>query len=201
MTLRNTKNITWPCPLKLLRGLRRMAQVPVSMKTTFFSHQAKVNTGEDKRFFAMSQIRHIQGTCFFVPKDLIDDLLVDFNNTIEECLNDEFIGSDEKIFDLTYEKAPDRYHLIECGWREYFNIFKPNDPAKKNKVLLDLGHHQGQGLRRLIDELGVNDEWEVHSFEPNPLLVAHLSLENTLFSVDVNIHDSAVWTKDGEAVF
>jgi hypothetical protein len=72
----------------------------------------------------MSQIRHIQGTAFFAPSHLIDDLLIEFNNTINECIDSRYIGSDEKIFDLTYVKNKEKYHFVKCTWREYYNIFK-----------------------------------------------------------------------------
>ena len=169
-------------------------------KITFFSHTPDF-TVENNEFHSLSQIRNIQGTAFIVPKTKLDEFVKAFKETVDECIEDGYIGSDEKVLDITYLKSKENYKLIHCSWREYFDILKRKDPVKKNKVLLDLGYHQGQGLRRLIDELGVNDEWEVHSFEPNPLLVAQLSLENTLSPIDVNIYDSAVWVHDGESNF
>jgi hypothetical protein len=111
----NYKNITYP-------SLDKINNLDIG-KTTFFSHHSDFEIG-NKEFHAMSQIRHIQGTAFFVPKESLDDLLYSFNETINECIDNNFIGSDEKIFDLTYVKNKSKYQLIQCTWREYFNLFK-----------------------------------------------------------------------------
>lgn len=111
----NYKNVIYP-------SLEKINKIDTD-KIIFFSHNDDFNI-ENKEFYAMSQIRNIQGTAFFVPKTKIDKLLFDFNETINECINNKFIGSDEKIFDLTYIKDKSKYHLIKCTWREYFNLFK-----------------------------------------------------------------------------
>lgn len=92
-------------------------------KPIFFSHRKEFDI-EDNEFHALSQIRYIQGTAFFIPIIKIDELFFEFNVTIEESINSGFIGSDEKIFDLTYVKNKNKYTLIESTWREYFNIMK-----------------------------------------------------------------------------
>ena len=43
--------------------------------------------------------------------------------TIHTSLNAGYIGSDEKMFDITYLRNTDRYNLIQCSWREYFKFF------------------------------------------------------------------------------
>lgn len=111
----NYKNITYP-------SLEKINDLDEN-KTTFFSHNGDFNI-HDNEFHAMSQIRHIQGTAFFVPKNKVDKLLNDFHETINECIDNKFIGSDEKIFDLTYVKDKSQYQLVQCTWREYFNLFK-----------------------------------------------------------------------------
>jgi hypothetical protein len=92
-------------------------------KITFFSHNESFDV-PDKEFHSLSQIRNIQGTAFFVPSHLIDFLIKEFCETIDNSLQDNYIGSDEKIFDITYIKNKHMYTLIKCTWREYFNIFK-----------------------------------------------------------------------------
>lgn len=92
-------------------------------KVTFFSHTSDFEI-ENKEYHAMSQTRYIQGTAFFVPSHLIDSLILEFNKVIEDCLDNCYIGSDEKIFDLLYVKDKSKYHFIKCSWREYFDIFK-----------------------------------------------------------------------------
>ena len=39
-------------------------------------------------------------------------------------INQGYIGSDEKVFDLTYIRNKERYHFVKCTWREYYQIFK-----------------------------------------------------------------------------
>jgi hypothetical protein len=90
-------------------------------KITFFSHNQDFGV-DDNQFHSLSQIRNIQGTSFVVPSHLIDDFTLRVNETIEESILGEYIGSDEKIFDITYVKDKSKYSLIKCTWREYFNI-------------------------------------------------------------------------------
>ena len=52
---------------------------------------------------------------------MIDLYMNEINKTIKYCLDNKFIGSDEKIFDLTYLRDPDKFQLIKQGWREYYN--------------------------------------------------------------------------------
>ena len=111
----NYQNVEWP-------NLSKVNELD-NNKVTFFSHSQDFNI-DNKEYHAMSQIRHIQGTTFFAPSHLIDDLLIEFNNTINECIDSRYIGSDEKIFDLTYIKNKEKYHFVKCTWREYYQIFK-----------------------------------------------------------------------------
>ena len=92
-------------------------------KITFFSHNQHF-TVPDKQFHSLSQIRNIQGTAFFLPSNLIDDLTNLVIETIDESIDSGYIGSDEKIFDICYTKKEDLFHLVKCSWREYFDIFK-----------------------------------------------------------------------------
>ena len=72
---------------------------------------------------ALSQMRYIHGTSFIVPNSQLDDLIDEVEYTIDDSLKKNYIGSDEKMFDITYLRNPDRYHLIKCSWREYFPFF------------------------------------------------------------------------------
>jgi len=107
------KNKKWPNILKV-KSLD-------PNKITFFSHNEDF-TIPNKEYHSLSQIRHIQGTAFLLPSHLIDNLLDLVVNTIEESINDGYIGSDEKIFDICYSKQKDLFHLIKSDWREYFDI-------------------------------------------------------------------------------
>ena len=166
-------------------------------KIVFFSH-SKDFTIEDNEFHSLSQIRHIQGTCFFVPKERLDKFVTTFKETVEECIKNGFIGSDEKVLDITYLKDKEDSKLIHCTWREYFNIFK-TDSEKKN-VFLDLGTHDCQGLHQFSSSiLPIDETWEVHTFEPNSLLHPVKCIEQ--FGFDVTTHLKAVWVKNGTSVF
>lgn len=104
---------TWPS-LDKVNGLDNSG-------ITFFSHNDRIEI-RDREYHALSQIRNIQGTAFIVPAGLVDGLVVDFERTVDECLDAGYIGSDEKILDIMYCKDPDRYGLIKCTWRTYFGI-------------------------------------------------------------------------------
>jgi hypothetical protein len=103
-------------------------------KITFFSHNADFDVN-DKQFHSLSQIRHIQGTAFLVPSHKIEYLTNEVIKTIDESIVGEYIGSDEKIFDIAYVRDKNSYHLIKCTWREYFDILK-NPPVRLDKTKL-----------------------------------------------------------------
>jgi hypothetical protein len=90
-------------------------------KITFFSHNINFDIN-DKEFHSLSQIRNIQGTCFLLPNHLIDKFTELVLTTIDECLENGYIGSDEKIFDICYIKDRNMFNLIKSTWREYFDV-------------------------------------------------------------------------------
>jgi len=92
-------------------------------KITFFSHNENFNV-TNNQFHSLSQIRNIQGTAFLAPSHLVDWLTGEIIKTIDESIELEYIGSDEKIFDITYVKDRSKYDLIKCSWREYYDIMK-----------------------------------------------------------------------------
>jgi FkbM family methyltransferase len=167
-------------------------------KIVFFSHSKDFKV-DDKEYHSLSQIRHIQGTCFFVPKNRIDKFYLDFRETVDECLSEGYIGSDEKVLDITYLKEKEIYSLVQCTWREYFNIFKKGENYKKN-VFIDLGSHNCQGLDYFINHLKINQDWEIHTFEPNPLVDNSICV-NKYNTLDITTHKDAVWIKDGFLTF
>jgi FkbM family methyltransferase len=171
-----------------------------------------------RRFYAMSQIRQIQGTCFCVPSNMIDDLRVDFFHCVDACLDNKYIGSDEKIFDFAYLRNPKNYNLINCSWREYFDLLNPNtsecskespgvfEKAPGNgsssgkNILIDLGSHRGEGLREILtNHLSIDADWEIHAFEPNPLIDPREYLDT--LDCDVTFYRSAAWINDGSIEF
>lgn len=91
-------------------------------KTTFFCHHENIRI-LNMQDHALSQMRYIHGTSFLVPNTELDDLIDEVELTVDSSLKQGYIGSDEKMFDITYLRNPDRYHLIKCSWREYFPFF------------------------------------------------------------------------------
>lgn len=109
------KLVTWPSIDKL--------NAIDQNKIIFFSHKEGFGI-HDNQWHSLSQVRNIQGTAFMVPSHMIDWFTNQFIETIDDSLEHRFIGSDEKILDITYLKNKENYHLIQSTWREYFNIFK-----------------------------------------------------------------------------
>lgn len=84
-----------------------------------FSHSATFEI-TDPEWHSFSQLRHIQGTAFVCPSRMIDWYINEIDKTVNICLEKGFMGSDEKIFDLTYLRDPNKFALIKQGWREYY---------------------------------------------------------------------------------
>ena len=180
----------WPC----LEKINRLNNNNIS----FFSHSNNINI-HNIEDHALSQSRFIQGTCFFVPSKLIDSFVLSCHETIIKCINNNFIGSDEKIFDLVYINNPQQYNLIKCSWREYFQIFAQHNI--KN-IFIDLGCYYGKSLNYFIDTLKINQNWQIYAFEPNPLIdnEKHIKdLKNK--NLDITIYKKAAWIKNDKLLF
>ena len=91
-----------------------------SNKIQKFSHNVPFEVN-DPEWHSFSQVRNIQGTAFICPTIMIDWYINEIHKTVDFCLNNKFIGSDEKIFDLTYLRDPDKFTLVKQGWREYYD--------------------------------------------------------------------------------
>jgi FkbM family methyltransferase len=65
------------------------------------------------------------------------------------------------------------------------------------KIFLDMGMHDQQGLTHFIDLLKIDDSWEIHCFEPNPLL----PLKNKYDNLNITIHNKAIWTTNTTVTF
>jgi FkbM family methyltransferase len=72
-------------------------------------------------------------------------------------------------------------------------------------IFLDLGSHYCEGLTQFVFKiLPIDSTWEIHLFEPNPLINTEESYNNTTLNknnLNIQFHKKAVWTKDGEFVF
>lgn len=110
------KDVKWP-------NINKVNQRIVADKITFFSHHPDFEVLSNESH-AMSQVRHIQGGSIFCPVSQINSLHKLFNQTVNECINSGYIGSEEKMLDLTYIKNKSLYNIVTCDWREYYFIFK-----------------------------------------------------------------------------
>lgn len=100
-------------------------------KVTFFCHHPYVRIGRDHyERHALSQMRYIQGGSIFVPKKCVDEVCDIFENVVRESIESGYVGSDEKMFDFLYLRSPEKYNLIQCGWREYIDLFTSDKDMK-----------------------------------------------------------------------
>lgn len=91
-------------------------------KITFFSHVGDSFSIDNQREYFMSQFRAIQGGYFSVPINMIDFLHTEMDNIIKEIIAQDYIGSDEKIFDLMSKRFPQNLELVKATWFEFYKI-------------------------------------------------------------------------------
>jgi FkbM family methyltransferase len=162
-------------------------------KITHFSHNKHFEIYPNKSDYFRSQNRNIQGTAWVVPKDKVEIFYDMIDKEITSIIKDRIVGSDEKIYDFLYVNNKDLYQLKIGGWFEFYNqvcVFPKN-------IFLDMGMNKQQGLEHFIDKLNIDKSWEIHCFEPNPLL----SLKNKFNELNVIIHNKAVWVNNGTIIF
>ena len=100
-------------------------------KVTFFCHHPYVRVDRERYHdHALSQMRFIQGGSIFVPKKCVDDVCEVFEDVVKESIEGGYVGSDEKMFDFLYLRNPEKYNLIQCGWREYIDLFTSDKDLK-----------------------------------------------------------------------
>ena len=63
------------------------------------------------------------------------------------------------------------------------------------KVFIDCGAHDGCSVRKFLDVKKDAQEYEIHSFEPNPNLEKYHPVQPAIF------HKCAVWIEQGEISF
>jgi FkbM family methyltransferase len=66
---------------------------------------------------------------------------------------------------------------------------------KDKKIFIDGGFHLGEGLNEFITLLNIDNDWEVHTFEPNPYC------NTKIIDDSVNFHNKAIWVEDGVQKF
>jgi Bacterial protein of unknown function (HtrL_YibB) len=84
--------------------------------------------GDTERYFkhCFGQWRFIQGGCFIGDMHSIHLMYLAFFKTLEWCLANNVLGSDEKLFDFCYVQEPESFNLIETTppnqWTQFFDI-------------------------------------------------------------------------------
>lgn len=113
---------TWPIDNKQWPDLKALNLKQDRIR--FFCIDDNILKGlTNKEFHCLSQIRYLKGTIFFLHKSCLDWLLHTFDNKVEDCLKNNFIGSDEKIFDLCYLESPESFEIVKCDWRQEFHLY------------------------------------------------------------------------------
>lgn len=68
-------------------------------------------------------------------------------------------------------------------------------------IFLDLGTHNCQGLSHFVNtQFNMDDKWEIHTFEPNPLIDID-SCVKQFTNKNIKTHKKAVWISNGKTVF
>jgi len=111
----NYRGVIWP-------AREKMEKLCPDKINVFCHHpEIKIHNVHDH---VLSQMRYIQGTAFFAPKDCIEKLISVFDKKVLACLSAGYIGSDEKILDLCYLEQPELFNLEVSTWREYFGRYR-----------------------------------------------------------------------------
>lgn len=66
-------------------------------------------------------------------------------------------------------------------------------------IFIDCGYHLGEGLMEFTEFLKIDNNWEVHAFEPNPACAIEKKISKHPFKV--NAYDKAVWIRDEQLLF
>lgn len=123
--LSDYENIKWPSNKSYFND-----------KIVFFSHVGDQYNIDDQKSHFMSQFRVVQGGYFIVPINKVDFLREEFNKIVDEILNNDYIGSDEKVFDLLYKRNPDKIWMIKAGWFDFYKMTMDNTIASKVKLYI-----------------------------------------------------------------
>jgi FkbM family methyltransferase len=162
-------------------------------KITHFTHNLEFDIYNGKSDYFRSQNRNIQGTAWIVPKDKISLFFDLIDNEVNSIITDRIVGSDEKVYDFLYKSNPELYRLEKCTWFEFYDIVK----IKRKKVFLDMGTHKQEGLSHFVNQLNIDKDWDIHCFEPNPLI----SFDNQFTNLNITLHNKAVWINNGSVIF
>ena len=71
------------------------------------------------------------------------------------------------------------------------------------RFFLDVGTHYGEGLSEFSHKLGLQSDWMIHCFEPNPLTKTELGLKEVTkgWTSTFFLHRKAVWNETGKVQF
>jgi FkbM family methyltransferase len=69
------------------------------------------------------------------------------------------------------------------------------------KIFIDCGTHFGEGLDYFINRLGINETWQVHSFEANPSTYNAFTDKQKYQKLNCSFYNLAVSDKNGKVIF
>ena len=64
-------------------------------------------------------------------------------------------------------------------------------------IFIDCGYHLGEGMKEFTQKLGINKDWEVHAFEPNPACIGGPTSHPSPWTY----YPAAVWIHNDTVVF
>jgi len=106
---------SWPDPEKL-----KLAPDKIKFFCIDDNIEGSISSTRDH---LLSQRRLLKGTIFFLHKNLTAIIRDKFNRYVTQSINNGYIGSDEKIFDLCCLNNPELFDLYKCNWREELKLF------------------------------------------------------------------------------
>lgn len=117
------KNVKWPA--------ENLSEY-FNDRIVFFSHAGDKYVIENQEWYFLSQSRVVQGGYFVMPKEKIEFFKQQVYSVIEEMIEGQYIGSDEKVFDLICKRNPSHVFMKKAGWFEFYKKTMPK--IKKYKI-------------------------------------------------------------------
>lgn len=92
-------------------------------KATFFSFSTKFNIENAKNHNFTDDV-FINGPLIVVPSVLSKSLKSSFDKTLNYCLNQGFVGNDQKMFDIMYSMNKNQFNILYANWFQGYEAFK-----------------------------------------------------------------------------
>ena len=107
-------------------------------KITFFSHKGTNYSIDNQKDYFTSQGRVVHGGYFIVPFNQVDFLKDEFDKVVNEILDEGYVGSDEKLFDLICKRHPNQVSMIQSNWFEFYPMCSYKSKVEQNEKITKL---------------------------------------------------------------